>query len=172
MNIDCNASINSKREHPPHPRQTPEEVFEVVKSPAPGQNFPAKARPPGQRSVCSWKVPSCGINWQLGTLMIDNRSDPRAIQMVQIPGTRAENRCKTPGVARGDVRAWNWLMHNSNIILLCGFPHRVTCPEPSSKAWLIVLTHTYFTGNSGKMVSDDFNSASNRSHNIVNDQTF
>ena len=38
-----NASINSKREHP---RQTPGEFFEVVKSPAPGQNFSAKALPP------------------------------------------------------------------------------------------------------------------------------
>ena len=121
--------------------------FEVVKSPAPGKNFPAKARPPGQKTpspgeyfrrsgqpflltgveilgfcwnqtwkrigslsnyslvipssfglstilksfkvfsqlwnrfcnqratidgrlVCSRKVPSCGINWQLGTLII------------------------------------------------------------------------------------------------------
>ena len=43
------ASINSKREHPPG--QTPGEIFEVVKSPAPGQNFPAKARPPGQKNT-------------------------------------------------------------------------------------------------------------------------
>ena len=33
-------------------------------------------------------------------LVLDNRSDPHAIQMVQILGTGAENRCKTPGVAR------------------------------------------------------------------------
>ena len=45
---------------------------------------------------------------QLTTWNFDNRSDPRAIQMVQIPGTRAENRCKTPG-----VRAWNCLMHRA-----------------------------------------------------------
>ena len=32
------------------PGQTPGEFFEVVKSPAPGQNFPAKARPPGQKT--------------------------------------------------------------------------------------------------------------------------
>ena len=31
------------------PGQTPGEFFEVVKSPAPGQNFPAKARPPRQK---------------------------------------------------------------------------------------------------------------------------
>ena len=37
----------------------------------------------------------------------DNRSDPQAIQMVQIPGTRAENTCKAPGVSGGDVCAWN-----------------------------------------------------------------
>ena len=36
-----NVSISSKREHPSG--QTPAEFFEVVKSPAPGQNFPAKA---------------------------------------------------------------------------------------------------------------------------------
>ena len=42
------ASIKSKREHPPG--QTPGEFFEVVKSPAPGQNLPAKARPPGQKT--------------------------------------------------------------------------------------------------------------------------
>ena len=42
-----NASINFKREHP---RQTPGEFFEVVKSPAPGQNFSAKAPPPGQKT--------------------------------------------------------------------------------------------------------------------------
>ena len=41
------ASISSKREHPPPPPpgQTPGEFFKVVKSPAPGQNFPAKAQP-------------------------------------------------------------------------------------------------------------------------------
>ena len=46
------ASINSNqlREHPPPPWETPGEFFEVVKSPAPGQNFPAKARPPGQKT--------------------------------------------------------------------------------------------------------------------------
>ena len=48
---------------------------------------------------------------QLTTWYFDNRSDTRAIQTAQIPGTRDENRCKTTGVARGDVRAWNWLMH-------------------------------------------------------------
>ena len=40
-----NASIKSKREHPP-----PGNFFEVVKSPAPGQNFPAKARPRGKKT--------------------------------------------------------------------------------------------------------------------------
>ena len=44
-----NASINSKREHPPG--QTPGGFFKVVKSPAPGQNFPAKARPLGQKKT-------------------------------------------------------------------------------------------------------------------------
>ena len=44
------ASINSKREHPPPPGKPPGNFFEVVKSPAPGQNFPAKARPPGQKT--------------------------------------------------------------------------------------------------------------------------
>ena len=44
------ASINSKREHPP-PWQTPGESFGVVKSPALGQNFSAKARPPGQKNT-------------------------------------------------------------------------------------------------------------------------
>ena len=43
-----NASINSKREHP---RQTPGEFFEVVKSPAPGQNFSAEALPPGTKNT-------------------------------------------------------------------------------------------------------------------------
>ena len=38
---------------------------------------------------------------QLTTWYFDDRSDPRAILMVQIPGTRAENRWKTPGVAQG-----------------------------------------------------------------------
>ena len=31
------------------PGKPPGNFFEVVKSPAPGQNFPAKARPPGQK---------------------------------------------------------------------------------------------------------------------------
>ena len=44
-----NASIKSKREIPP-PGKPPGNFFEVVKSPAPGQNFPAKARPPGQKT--------------------------------------------------------------------------------------------------------------------------
>ena len=44
----CYASVNSKREHPPG--QTPGNSFEVVKSPAPGQNFPAKARLPEQKT--------------------------------------------------------------------------------------------------------------------------
>ena len=37
-------------------------------------------------------------------MTLDNRADPWAVQMVQIA---AESRCKTPGVARGDVGAWN-----------------------------------------------------------------
>ena len=51
-------------------------------------------------SVWSWKVPSCGINWQLGTLTLCNRFDPREIQMVQIPGPRmkvGENPRGLPG---------------------------------------------------------------------------
>ena len=32
------------------PATPPRELFEVVKSPAPGQNFPPKARPPGQKT--------------------------------------------------------------------------------------------------------------------------
>ena len=36
---------------PRPPGQTPGEFFEVVKSPAPGQSFPAKARPPGQKTL-------------------------------------------------------------------------------------------------------------------------
>ena len=39
-------SINSKREHP---LGKPQGFFEVVKSLAVGQNFPAKAQPPGQK---------------------------------------------------------------------------------------------------------------------------
>ena len=34
----------------PPPGKPPGNFFEVVKSPAPGQNFPAKARPPGQKT--------------------------------------------------------------------------------------------------------------------------
>ena len=47
--FDIYASINSKQEHPP-PGKPPGKFFEVVKSPAPGQNFPAEAwkhLPPG-----------------------------------------------------------------------------------------------------------------------------
>ena len=44
------ASINSKREHLPL-GQTPGDFFKVVKSPALGQNFPAKAQPPGQKHL-------------------------------------------------------------------------------------------------------------------------
>ena len=65
-------------------------------------------------SVWSWKVPSCGINWQLGTLTLCNRFDPRGPPGNSDgtnPGTRAESWRKSPGVARGDVGAWNWLMH-------------------------------------------------------------
>ena len=32
------------------------------------------------------------VNWQLGTLIKDNRSDPQAIEMVQIPGPGAKSR--------------------------------------------------------------------------------
>ena len=46
--------------------------------------------------------------------IIDNRSDPKAAPRATPgqfrwanPGTRAESRCKTPGVARGDAGAWN-----------------------------------------------------------------
>ena len=42
-----NASINSKREYLP---ATPGEFLEVVKSPVPGQNFSAKARPSGRKT--------------------------------------------------------------------------------------------------------------------------
>ena len=48
-----NVSISSKREHPSG--KTPAEFFEVVKSPAPGQNFPAKARAPGKNTY-PWGV--------------------------------------------------------------------------------------------------------------------
>ena len=41
---------------------------------------------------------------QLTTWYFDNRSDPRAIQMVQILGTRAENRCKPRGCPGGCSR--------------------------------------------------------------------
>ena len=44
-----NPSVNSRREHPP-PGRPPGNFFEVVESPAPGQNLPAKARPPGQKT--------------------------------------------------------------------------------------------------------------------------
>ena len=40
------ASVNSKCHHPPG--QSPGKFFEVVKRPAPGENFSAKVRPPGQ----------------------------------------------------------------------------------------------------------------------------
>ena len=43
-----NASISSKHEHPAG--QTPGEFFEVVKSPAQGQNFPAKAWASGKNN--------------------------------------------------------------------------------------------------------------------------
>ena len=47
--IGTYASINSKREHP-FPGKPPGNFFEVVKSPAPGQNFSAKARPQGKKA--------------------------------------------------------------------------------------------------------------------------
>ena len=43
------ASINSKRKLPPPPGKPPGNFFEVVKSSALGQNFPAKARPTRQK---------------------------------------------------------------------------------------------------------------------------
>ena len=43
-------SINQIQARTSPPGQTSGEFFEVVKSPAPGQNFPAKARPPGQKT--------------------------------------------------------------------------------------------------------------------------
>ena len=44
------ASVSSKRQLPPG--QSPGEFLKVVKSlAAPGQNFSAKARPPGQKST-------------------------------------------------------------------------------------------------------------------------
>ena len=43
--LQYSASVNSKRQHPPG------NFFEVVNSPAPGQNFSAKARPPGQEKT-------------------------------------------------------------------------------------------------------------------------
>ena len=46
--LSPNASIDSKREHAPG--QTPRGFFEVVKGSATGQNFSAKARPPGQKT--------------------------------------------------------------------------------------------------------------------------
>ena len=42
---------------------------------------------------------------QLTTWYFDDRSDPRAIPIAQIHGTRAENKCKTLGVARGGMFA-------------------------------------------------------------------
>ena len=44
-----NASVNSKRQHPPLG------IFKVVESPAPWQNFSAKARPPKQKSTYRWE---------------------------------------------------------------------------------------------------------------------
>ena len=44
-------------------------------------------------------------------MTIDNRPDPRANQDGTNPGTRAESRCKTPGVAVGGMLALG-LMHN------------------------------------------------------------
>ena len=35
----------------PPPSLLPEELFEVIKSPAPGQNFSAKAQPPGDKKT-------------------------------------------------------------------------------------------------------------------------
>ena len=51
-------------------------------------------------------------------MIIDNRSDPRPVLRHPLgqppgnsdgtnPGTRAESRCKIPGIARGDVGIWN-----------------------------------------------------------------
>ena len=54
------ASINSKREHPPPPGKPPGEIFWGGQKPAPGQNFPAKARPSGQGNTYPqgvfWKI--------------------------------------------------------------------------------------------------------------------
>ena len=41
--------MNQFQARTPPPRANPREFFEVVKSPAPLQNFPAKARPTGQK---------------------------------------------------------------------------------------------------------------------------
>ena len=40
------------------PGTPPGNFFEVAKSPAPGQNFYAKAQPPGQKSTYSWGISS------------------------------------------------------------------------------------------------------------------
>ena len=47
--LQYSASVNSKRQHPPG--KPPGNFCEVVNSPAPGQNFSAKARPPGQEKT-------------------------------------------------------------------------------------------------------------------------
>ena len=50
--------------------------------------------------------------------MIDNRSDPQAIQMVQIPGPRLKVGPRPRRLSGWYVVAWNWLMHNTYIIEL------------------------------------------------------
>ena len=50
LSVPHYASVNSKHQHPP-PGRPPGKFFKVVKNPAPGQNFSAKARPQGQENT-------------------------------------------------------------------------------------------------------------------------
>ena len=50
INAKVKLCINQIQARTSPPGKPPGNFFEVVKSPAPGQNFPAKARPPGQKT--------------------------------------------------------------------------------------------------------------------------
>ena len=60
-------------------------------------------------------MPSCGINWQLGTLIIS--PTPGQFRWYKSPGPGLKIGAKPRGLPGGDVRAWNWLMHNLEISL-------------------------------------------------------
>ena len=48
------------------------------------------------------------------TSRANQRAQPWARQKSENPTPRATRMCESPGVARGDGQAWNWLIHNAD----------------------------------------------------------